>query len=180
MSEKKAERIANFRDHQPEFINVTPCVRLRRFDHIDPHALEWYQDPETLRLVDGPTRQPYDWVLLERMYRYLAQHGELYYIEYRQEDEFIPIGDVTLMPDDLPIVIGAPEFRGKGIGYHVVRALMARARENGWRTLMVQDIYDYNAGSKRLFKKCGFVPYQPTKLGQSYRCDLDKQTNTGD
>ena len=38
---------------QPDFIIVDDTVRLRKFDGIYGFALEWYQDPETVWLVDG-------------------------------------------------------------------------------------------------------------------------------
>ncbi len=40
------------------------------------------------------------------MYEYLNSKGELYFIEIRENEDFVPIGDVTLWEDDMPIVIG--------------------------------------------------------------------------
>ncbi|MDN3956033.1 GNAT family N-acetyltransferase [Sporolactobacillus laevolacticus] len=134
--------------------------------------LNWYQDLQTLRLVDGPNREPYDRTLLFRMYSYLERHGELYYIEIKKGNVYIPIGDVTLESDDFPIVIGDSSFRGKGIGYQVVQALINSAKTQGMKKLYVQDIYDYNSGSIKLFEKCGFIKDKKTKLGHSYRLTL--------
>ena len=65
---------------QPELIEITPALRLRRFDGRFDFAFDWYQDPETVYLVDG-VREPYSTQRLSAMYHYLDAHGELYFIE---------------------------------------------------------------------------------------------------
>ena len=65
---------------QPETLAVSDAVRLRRYDGRHGFALPWYQDPETVRLVDGDERI-YTEELLERMYAWQDGHGELYWIE---------------------------------------------------------------------------------------------------
>lgn len=156
---------------QPEQISVNDRLRLRKYDRQFGFALEWYQDEETLMLVDG-TNEPYDMARLEKMYSWLDAHGELYFIEYRIAGEFVPIGDVTFCRDDLPIVIGDQRFRRCGIGKQVIAALIQRARSLGFSYLMVHEIYDYNTGSRRLFEGLGFVPDGATARGQSYRLGL--------
>ena len=64
-------------------------------------------------LVDG-VREPYTSEKLHRMYDYLNVHGELYFIEAKENGEFRPVGDVTFSVQDMPIVIGAAEYRGQG------------------------------------------------------------------
>lgn len=91
---------------QPEIINITNELRLRRFDNEYSFALAWYQDEEMVKLVDGLGAKVYDLDTLKRMYEYLDKIGELYFIEVLENDEFIPIGDVTFCKDDMPIVIG--------------------------------------------------------------------------
>lgn len=44
---------------QPKHIIVNDDIRLRKFDDNFTFALEWYQDEETLILVDGKN-EPYD------------------------------------------------------------------------------------------------------------------------
>lgn len=39
------------------------------------------------------------------MYSYLDAHGELYFIEWKENGVWVPIGDVTFWQEDLPIVI---------------------------------------------------------------------------
>ena len=38
---------------QPDLLPIDERLRLRKFDNIYDFALEWYQDEETVRLVDG-------------------------------------------------------------------------------------------------------------------------------
>jgi len=154
---------------QPEMLSISPDLRLRKFDTIVPQASSWYQDEETLRLVCRNKAAPFDKERLKRMYDYLEQHGELYYIEVAENGLFHAIGDVTLCPHDLPIVIGDPVYRGKGIGSQVIRALIMRAVKHGMKELYVEDIYDDNIGSRRAFQKCGFSAYKKTHFGHSYR-----------
>lgn len=75
-------------------LDITPELRLRRYAGECDFALEWYSDPELVFLVDG-VREPYTSEKLHRMYDYLNVHGELYFIEAKENGEFHPVGDVT-------------------------------------------------------------------------------------
>lgn len=152
-------------------LDITPELRLRRYAGECDFALEWYSDPELVFLVDG-VREPYTSEKLHRMYDYLNVHGELYFIEAKENGEFRPVGDVTFSVQDMPIVIGEAEYRGRGIGRAVVSFLAARAKRNGISELLVQEIYSWNICSKRCFESVGFVPYKPTEKGFSYRLEL--------
>ena len=44
---------------QPDIIQIDDQLRLRKYDGNHDFALEWYQDEETLMLVDG-IYKPYD------------------------------------------------------------------------------------------------------------------------
>lgn len=164
---------------QPEYIPLGPGLRLRRFAGLTPElsarALGWYQDPQTARLVDGPSAKPYTQERLEQMYGYLHQNGELYWIEEDRSQGFCPVGDVCLLPGgDLPIVIGPKDCRGRGIGGRVLRGLIARARELEFPQMRIKEIYRYNEGSRRLFLSCGFREAEPTAEGSSFVLDLEK------
>ena len=159
---------------QPEIIPVDDTLRLRKFDGNYDIALPWYQDRETLLLVDGK-EEPYTPARIKSMYDYLNDHGELYWIEYRQEGTFTPIGDVTFWQEDMPIVIGEKTLRGKGIGRRVVTALCQRARKLGYQKIYVDEIYDFNTGSQRCFERVGFVPYEKTERGARYVLQLEEQ-----
>lgn len=143
-------------------------VRLRPVllpDDIDV-AWAWYQDVETLALSQRPGTEPLSRDRVARMYQYQAAHGEFYMIEIQgaigvqdaaDSPSWHPIGDVMLAPDTLPIVIGVPAARRRGIGRRVLALLIARARQLGWPTLQAKEIWSYNEGSRRLFQSAGFV-----------------------
>lgn len=153
---------------QPERIDIDGTLRLRKFDNDYAQALAWYQDPETVRLVDGKA-DPYTPQRLQRMYDYLADRGELWWIECRAEDgTFRPIGDVTFWQEDMPIVIGDPAFRGRGIGRRVIKALCKRARELNYNNIYVNEIYDFNLPSIRCFTAVGFQPCGVAERGKRY------------
>lgn len=167
---------------QPDILPITPLLRLRKVEegvYEGPHfaALDWYQDLDLVYLVDG-VRDPYDEDMLGRMYRYLASHGELYWIEAKEPGKdapFMPIGDVALCVDDLPIVIANPAYRGKGLGRQVLQALVRRAEALGWQEMGVKEIYSFNLPSQRCFQSVGFTPLYPTMKGMRYRKLLGNQ-----
>lgn len=156
---------------QPEYINVSDDIRLHKFDNNFNFALEWYQDEETVMLVDGE-KKPYDIEKLRRMYSYLNELGELYFIEVLDCDKYVPIGDVTFCSKDMPIVIGVKAYRGKGIGRKVVMALIERGKQLGYASLEVKEIYEYNKGSQKLFEGVGFKKYEKTEKGYKYKLNL--------
>ena len=133
---------------QPQYIQVNETLRLRKYDGRSEFAYGWYQDSETCLMVNGVTA-PMKQESITIMYEYLNAHGELYFIEYLEDENYIPIGDVTFWKEDMPIVIGNPAYRKRGIGYLVVKKLMERARELGYEKIYVDEIYDYNKGSIR-------------------------------
>ena len=154
---------------QPETVAVDQG--LRRFAPPFDVALVWYLDPEIVYLVDGRL-EPYDMEQLTRMYRYLDGAGELYWIEARQGEGWRPIGDVTLCREDMPIVIGDPAFRGKGVGKKVIAALITRGKRLGFTHLAVSEIYDWNTASRRCFEAMGFRACEKTEKGARYRLDF--------
>lgn len=157
---------------QPEYILINNDLRLRKYDGSFEFALEWYQDKETVRLVDGEKAEPYDLDMLRKMYSFLDRAGELYFIEVRVNDIFCPIGDVTFSKYDMPIVIGDYAYRRKGIGKLVVYALVKRAKELGFNRLYIREIYNYNVGSRALFESVGFIEHNTTKNGHGYSLQL--------
>lgn len=156
---------------QPELISVEPGLRLRKFDGVYDFALDWYQDIETVYLVDGVST-PYTEEKLARMYTYLNNHGELYFIEAEENSVWRPIGDVTFSQEDLPIVIGDRSCRGKQIGQKVIQALIRRGKELGYSSLQVREIYEYNTASRRCFESAGFRPVGKTENGSRYLLTL--------
>ena len=156
---------------QPEIIQIDNTLRLRKYDGVFDFALEWYQDEDMIYMVDG-VRSAYDMDRLARMYVYLNKAGELYFIEILENESYKPIGDVTFWQDDIPIVIGDPNFRGKGIGRKVISALVQRGRSLGFDYVSVGEIYDWNEPSRRCCESVGFRAYEKTEKGAKYRLTL--------
>lgn len=121
-----------------------------------------------LWMVDGK-RDPYTPGRLEQMYSWLANRGELWFIEVRDGGDWRAVGDVTLCRDDLPIVIGEYGLRGRHVGRRVVEALCERARRLGWKEVLVDEIYDWNEASRQCFSAAGFEPYEKTDHGSRWR-----------
>ena len=157
---------------QPELIQIESSLRLRKFDGVYDFAFEWYQDIDTVYLVDG-NKVPYSPERLTRMYNWLNEAGELYFIEVLENGAYKPIGDITFWQKDMPIVIGERAYRGKGIGRKVIAALIQRGKLLGYKHLEVDEIYSWNEGSKRLFKSLGFRAYENTEKGARYRLCLE-------
>lgn len=159
--------------NEDEIIEIHDKLRLRRYDGEHGFAFEWYQDSNTVMFVDGHA-DPYNLIQLDRMYSYLNEHGELYFIEVLEDGHFKPIGDVTFSRDDMPIVIGEAKYRGRGIGKLVITSLIDRAKTQGYHQLAVREIYDWNIHSQALFESCGFKKESKTAQGYRYTIDLDK------
>ena len=78
-------------------------------------SLKWYLDKDVCILVDNRD-QIYDLNLLKNMYNYLKNHGDLYYIKYKNR----LCGDVCLQPNgEVNIVISKP-YQNKHIGRKVI------------------------------------------------------------
>ena len=159
------------RTEQPEIIRIEESLRLRKYDGVYDFALEWYQDEDMVYMVDGD-RSAYDMDRLTRMYEYLNKAGELYFIEILENERFKPIGDVTFWQDDMPIVIGDPNYRGKGIGRKVITALVQRGRSLGFGYVSVGETYEWNEPSRRCCESVGFRAYEKTEKGSKYRMIL--------
>jgi GNAT superfamily N-acetyltransferase len=145
---------------QPEIINIDETLRLRAYDGNFLTGLPWYQNEVVYYNSEGITdksRIPDEkWV--ERMYTAYQNSGksEMYFIEVKKDDAFIPIGDVALQEENPPIVIGIDEYRGIGIGKKVMTAIINRARKIGIKRIYGTWIYDYNIPSQRLYESLGF------------------------
>jgi RimJ/RimL family protein N-acetyltransferase len=134
-------------------------VRLRPVDPVNDAELAWpwYQDLVVLWGSEN-TREPFGRDRVQRMYEALSPRGEAFIVEVRESGGFRAVGDASLLPDALPIVIGDASWRGRGLGRRVLLLLIARARALGWPELVAHCIYDDNVPSRRLFEGCGFRP----------------------
>lgn len=145
---------------RPEVIDMGGALRLRPYggDRDVDAAWPWYQDIDTVRLIDGQEARPYTREQVRSMYAALSAQGEVYIIEERKPlGAWQPIGDVTLAPHTLPIVLH-PEARGRVVGRAVILSLIERARHLGWAELQVREILPGNTGSTALFEGVGFRP----------------------
>ena len=155
---------------QPEILQINDTLRLRKFDNQFEFAFDWYQDIEMVWQVDAD-RVPYTYERLGRMYHYLDDHGELYFIEVSENQKWKPIGDVTFWQEDMPIVIGDPAYRGKRIGKMVIATLIKRGKQLGYDRLYVDEIYSHNTVSRKCFESMGFRAYETTEKGSRFVLD---------
>ena len=143
---------------QPENIQIRDWLRLRRYDGHFELCLTGYQNPTVYQNSEGifdESKIP-DLNYVERMCKYLANAGELYYIEVKENEIYRPIGDVTVKPENPPIAIWVNDYHGKGIGSLVMEAVMGRLRDLGYRKITGSTVYKWNIPSQRLHEKLGF------------------------
>ena len=143
---------------QPENIQIRDWLRLRRYDGHFELFLPGYQNPTVYQNSEGifdESKIP-DLNYVERMCKYLANAGELYYIEVKENEIYRPIGDVTVKPENPPIAIWVNDYQGKGIGSLVMEAVMGRLRDLGYRKITGSTVYKWNIPSQRLHEKLGF------------------------
>ena len=144
---------------QPEIIPINDSLRLRKFDGNYGLFLPGYQNPVVYQNSEGifdESRVPnLDYVT--GMCKYLAKVGELYYIEAKDVDRFIPIGDVTVKDKNPPIAIWVDAYRGKGIGTLVMQAVIARLKALGFTRIIGSTVYQWNHSSQKMHEKLGFV-----------------------
>lgn len=156
---------------QPEIVPITPTLQLKKWDGNCKLALSWYQDETALLMINGnPT--PYGLPEIQAMYSYQSKVSELYFIEQQIDGAFTPVGDVSFSPEDITIMI-APDKQHQGIGTAVIQALIQRARSLHYPVLHVQEIYDFNTASQKLFTSLGFIREKKTALGHSYLLQLN-------
>lgn len=116
-------------------------------------ALLWYQDPVVCKQVDN-IDDIYDVEKLSRMYRYLSQHGECYYLRFYENGTYKLIGDIALFDGEIAIVI-SKEYQNRGIGRRAVSAMLERARQLGFDKVNAT-IYEFNKQSQKMFLAIGF------------------------
>ena len=143
---------------QPEIIDISDSLRLRKYDGHYELFLPGYQNPVVYQNSEGifdESRIPnLDYV--KGMCIYLAKVGELYYIEVKENDIFIPIGDVTVKAENPPIAIWVDAYRGKGIGKLVMQTVIARLKELGFAKITGSTVYQWNTSSQKLHESLGF------------------------
>lgn len=154
------------------FIDKT--IRIRPFKESDiDHALKWYADPVVLNGTIAPGRtEPCSRDMIIAMYEDLSYDSDFFIIEALKGVIWVPIGDVTLAKDCMPIVIGNSEYRGQGLSKKVMQRLLELAREKGFSEVNVKEIYRSNTASIKLFEGLGFKKVTETTNGYSYKIIL--------
>lgn len=144
-------------------------------------AVEWYHDPEVLRLSQGEAIAPFDADMVEKMFSTMFTRCEVYIIEVREQDGWRPIGDAALCRKaGTPIVIGHARDRSRGIGRIVLARLVERAQEMGWPEMVVSGIYTDNLRARRLYEGAGFkvtgeIPAEAGRTQWTMSLNLDSQ-----
>ena len=143
---------------QPEIIDISDSLRLRKYDGHYKLFLPGYQNPVVYQNSEGifdESRIP-DLDYVKRMCTYLAKVGELYYIEVKENGTYIPIGDVTVKDENPPIAIWVDAYRGKGIGKLVMQTVVDRLKEFGFGKITGSTVYQWNISSQKLHESLGF------------------------
>ncbi len=147
---KESFRHCNGGEHTTKTRIVDNEIKLVAYYPNYPTALEWYQDLELCKQVDNRDTA-YDINLLKRMYKYLNNRGDLFYIKYKNR----LCGDVCLQYNgEVNIVIAKP-FQNKHIGRRVVNEIIQLAKEKDIPQLHAE-IYDFNTQSQKMFRSIGF------------------------
>ena len=143
---------------QPEIIDISDSLRLRKYDGYYEVFLPGYQNPVVYQNSEGifdESRIPnLDYV--KGMCAYLAKVGELYYIEAKENGTYVPIGDVTVKDENPPIAIWVDTYRGKGIGKLVMQTVIARLKELRFAKITGSTVYQWNTASQKLHESLGF------------------------
>ena len=160
---------------QPEILPVNDSVRLRKFDGRSECFLPGYQDPVVYQNSEGifDTARIPDLEYVQRMCKYLANVGELYYIEALEDGHFTPIGDVTIKPENPPIAIWCERYRANGIGTAVLRTVIERLRNLGYSQITGSTVYSWNISSQKLHEKLGFRRTSENEREIIYALDID-------
>ena len=143
---------------QPDFIQVSDNLRLRKYDGNYETALEGYRDPYVYQNSEGifdEAKKP-DLSYVEAMFNYLDRVGEAYFIEVLKDGEYVSVGDVTVKPENPPIAIWYAEYRGAGIGTAVMKTVIQRLKELGYDRVTGSVVYKWNAPSLHMHQKLGF------------------------
>jgi ribosomal protein S18 acetylase RimI-like enzyme len=79
---------------------------------------------------------------------------------------------VTLAKDTMPIVIGEPSFRRKGIAKAVILSLVNVARTLKWEKITLKEVFRDNQSSQKLYEACGFKKILDTGERLVYEMDI--------
>jgi RimJ/RimL family protein N-acetyltransferase len=159
---------------QPEIIDISDSLRLRKYDGHFALFLPGYQNPVVYQNSEGifdESRIP-DLDYVKGMCNYLAKVGELYYIEAKENGTYVPIGDVTVKDENPPIAIWVDTYRGKGIGKLVMQTVIDRLKGLGFEKITGSTVYQWNTSSQKLHEGLGFQRVSEDKKEIIYEREL--------
>ena len=159
---------------QPEIITINENLRLRRYDGHYERFLPPYQNPYVYQnsegIFDDATKPDLDYV--KRMCSYLDRTGEFYYIEAKENDTYICIGDVTVKDRNPPIAIWEDKYRGKGIGTLIMQTVIHRLKTLGFKSICNSAVYIWNLPSQKMHESLGFRQVSQTERELIYELTL--------
>lgn len=161
---------------QPEILIINETIRLRKYDGNYQILLKGYQDPYVYQNSEGifdEQKKP-DLNYLKGMCTYLNQVGELYFIEIKENQTYVSIGDVTIKDKNPPIAIWYEKYRGKGIGTLVMQTVIKRLKELGYQKIIGSTVYKWNHSSQKMHENLGFKRVKETTNEYIYELDLIK------
>ncbi|WP_249274402.1 GNAT family N-acetyltransferase [Candidatus Enterococcus clewellii] len=161
----------SFKWSKKKTICLNERLRLVAFDQMREESVAWYQDEKSMKSIVGKPIT-YDREKIIQMYDWQNKHGELFYIEYLTDGFYRTIGDVWLAKNDYAIVIDQ-KYRNRHIGREVTKYFIYRARKNGWDTMFVSEIFNWNKASQKMFTSLKFYPFKEHKNSWSYRKRLN-------
>ncbi|TDM50946.1 N-acetyltransferase [Macrococcoides goetzii] len=130
-------------------------LRLLNIDKDIKYAEKWYNNRRVLLGSEGINVSGYDELTIRRMYNDLNAKGTVFIIEI-MDKHWIPVGDITLSPTTLPIIIGEDKYVGKGIAKRAMKLLLKIAKYNDYKEIKISKVFDYNINSQKLFESLGF------------------------
>ena len=119
------------------------------FDNFE-YTLNWYKDFDVCKQVDN-IDFVYDIERLKKMYNYLNENGDLYYIEYKNK----LVGDICLTNDSEITIVICKEYQNKHIGRKCVYEILKIAKEKSFKSVKAK-IYTFNKQSQKMFESVGF------------------------
>ncbi len=167
-----------------DIILIGEKTRLRPFTEDDLEmAFEWNNNPLVLEAEGEPE---HTWDEVVEVYDYLSNNGFLFIIEATDTQEPEPIGEICLLYDNdyerlgvedkneliycIPILIGKPEYWGKGYGKDAIKQVLKLAFEvMGADRVFATDIFSFSERSIRLFNSLGFDEVRRDKNRIYYR-----------
>ena len=144
---------------QPNVIEIDENIRLLKYNGNYEIALTGYQDPFVYQNSEGifdDTKKP-DINYIKGMFEWLNDNGELYYIQIREGQDYMSIGDVTIKNINPPITIWYSKYRGIGIGTKVMIMVISRLKKLGYKKITGSTVYKWNEPSQKMHEKLGFI-----------------------